>query len=211
MTDLPQPPLLLITDRHQAVRPLHEIAEAAFSAGCRWLSIREKDLPASDLQALVADLMVVGERYGARIGLHGTADQARALGVGAVHLASGSDVTAARRTMGPEALVGISIHSADDAAEVDPLLADYAVIGPAFVTRSKPGYGPALETAGIAAAARRSRVPLLAVGGIDMNNAAGMFPAGAAGICVMGGIMRAPDPARDIGCLVTAIGGQRGR
>ncbi len=202
---LPDPPLLLITDRHQAVRLLAEIVEAALVAGCRWVSLREKDLPEDELRALALSIRAVTERYGARFSLHGTAELAARLGFDAVHLAAGGDVAAARRILGVASLIGVSVHTAGEAARLDPAHADYAVIGPAFPTRSKPGYGPALCEAGIAAAAGVCPVPLIAVGGIETaNNVMSLRQAGAAGIAVMGGIMRAAQPGDAIGPLVTA-------
>jgi len=53
---LPDPPLLVISDRSQAKRPLIKVAEAAFAGGCRWFSLREKDLPAEERRALLAEL-----------------------------------------------------------------------------------------------------------------------------------------------------------
>ena len=55
---LPEPPLLVISDRSQAVRPLAAIAEAVFAGGCRWFSLREKDLPAQERRELLAALDV---------------------------------------------------------------------------------------------------------------------------------------------------------
>ena len=61
---LPSPPLLVISDRSQAGRPLPEIAEAAFRGGCRWFSLREKDLPAAERRDLLHALVLLGHRFG---------------------------------------------------------------------------------------------------------------------------------------------------
>ena len=68
--NLPSPPLLVISDRGQATRPLPEIAEAAFRAGCRWFSLREKDLPAAERLDLLRALVRLGHRFGATIAAH---------------------------------------------------------------------------------------------------------------------------------------------
>src|SRR4051812_50075012 len=65
MNPLPSPPLLVISDRSQAKRPLLEIADAAFRAGCRWFSLREKDLPAGERRELLRALVVLGHSHGA--------------------------------------------------------------------------------------------------------------------------------------------------
>ncbi|MGH7052258.1 MAG: thiamine phosphate synthase, partial [Stellaceae bacterium] len=67
---LPDPPLLVISDRFQARRPLAAIAEAAFLGGCRWFSLREKDLPAEERRALLAALVALGRRFGAVVTAH---------------------------------------------------------------------------------------------------------------------------------------------
>jgi thiamine-phosphate pyrophosphorylase len=61
---LPHPPLLVISDRSQAQRPLLEVAAAAFAGGCRWFSLREKDLPAGERRALLAELVALGRVWG---------------------------------------------------------------------------------------------------------------------------------------------------
>ena len=53
MVRLPDPPLLIISDRRQATHPLEELAEAVFAGGCRWFSLREKDLAPVERHALL--------------------------------------------------------------------------------------------------------------------------------------------------------------
>ena len=69
--DLPAPPVLLITDRKQARRPLEEVVAGALRGGCRWISLREKDLPAEDQAALALRLVRLAAPLGARLMLHG--------------------------------------------------------------------------------------------------------------------------------------------
>jgi thiamine-phosphate pyrophosphorylase len=197
--------LLVVTDRRQAAQPLADILEAAFAAGCRWASLREKDLPQAEQLALARDLRAVADRHGARLTLHGEPATAAAAGLGGVHLAAGSDAAAARALLGAGALIGISIHGVAEARKLDPSFVDYAVAGPAFETASKPGYGPALGPAGIRAVVEASRVPIVAIGGIAPAQVGAVIGAGAAGIAVMGAVMRARDPAGEIRGLVGAI------
>jgi thiamine-phosphate pyrophosphorylase len=79
---LPFPPVLVITDRRQAKRPLEEIAAALFAGGCRWLSLREKDLPAAERRALLQRLVALAKDCGATVTVHDDLDAAAALGVG---------------------------------------------------------------------------------------------------------------------------------
>lgn len=201
---LPTPPLLLISDRRQSLLGLEATVAEVLAAGCRWVSLREKDLPATEQIALARRLLPPARRHGAILTLHGDPAIAAAAGVDGVHLPAGGDARAARARLGADALVGVSIHTPEEAAVLDPAALDYAVIGPAYATASKPGYGPALAPAGIAAAVRHSRVPIVAVGGIVPDTVGDVLAAGAAGIAVMGGIMRAADPASAMRALLAA-------
>ncbi len=195
---LPQPPLLVITDRHQAVRPIEEIAEAAFSAGCRWLSLREKDMAAEQRLSLLRRLIAMARPWNALVGVHDDLAAAAQTGT-ALHLPAGGSVAAARRALPPDTLVGLSMHSGDALAGSE---ADYVTLSPIRATRSKPGYGPALGLSGLAAAARRMAVPLIALGGIEATDVSPCLSAGASGVAVMASVMRAADPANVVGELL---------
>src|SRR5260221_8287026 len=148
---LPVPPLLVISDRGQARRPLVEIAAAAFAGGCRWFSLREKDLPADERHALLAELVALGHEFDATVTVHDDIDAALATGADGIHLPGDADVAAARQRL-PHGLIGASTHSPAEAAEQFAAGADYVTISPIFMTTSKPGYGPPPGRAGRATA-----------------------------------------------------------
>jgi thiamine-phosphate pyrophosphorylase len=204
---LPEPPLLLVTDRRQARIPLPELIEAAFAAGCRWASLREKDLPKAEQLAMTRHLLPLARRFDAKLILHGDPALAQAAGCDGVHLPAGGDAKMARALLGPSALVGVSIHDLAEAAAFDPAL-DYVIVGPVRETASKPGYGPSLGFAGLAALAAATRVPIIAIGGIDAAAIPEILASGAAGVAVMGGIMRAANPAVEVKGLIAALCGR---
>ena len=68
---LSDPPLLLITDRQQALLPLADVVRAALATGCRWVSMREKDLSEIDQVALARTLLSIARHHGACLTLHG--------------------------------------------------------------------------------------------------------------------------------------------
>jgi len=203
---LPVPPLLIISDRSQARRPLEEIAAAAFAGGCRWFSLREKDLPPAERRALLGRLVVLGRRCGATVGIHEDIDAAIHAGADAVHLPSGSRPETARTRL-PGVLIGASAHSAEEASTLLQAGADYVTVSPIFVSASKPGYGPALGLDGLARIVSRAPGPVLALGGIAAANAAACLAAGARGIAVMGAVMRAADPQAAVGHILRALRG----
>jgi thiamine-phosphate pyrophosphorylase len=206
---LPEPPLLLITDRRQARWPLVEVMAHAIRAGCRWISVREKDLSEDDQVALVRALLPIAWRDGARVSLHGDPALAKEANADGVHLSARSDPIAARKLLGADRIIGVSIHTVTEAEAIDPGVVDYAIAGPAFETASKPAYGPEIGRKGLAEIAAAARVPVLAIGGINAMRAAEMLAAGPAGIAVMGGVMRAADPGQEMKALLATITGAR--
>jgi len=200
---LPAPPLLLITDRTQARGDLAQVVAAACAGGCRWISLREKDLPEAEQLALFAGLRAATRPFGARLTLHGSPELADAAGADGVHLADGGDPRAARALLGESALIGLSLHRPQAAADAGAL--DYVTASPVFLTASKPGYGPALGAHGLATFAATMKVPVVALGGIDAGNAAQCRRAGASGLAIMGGLMRAGDPAAEAAALIAAF------
>ncbi|MGK9231483.1 thiamine phosphate synthase [Inquilinus limosus] len=204
MTRPPSPPLLLITDRRQAARPLTGVVADALAAGCRWVSLREKDLPAAERFALLRRLRALARPIGAVVTVH--ADLDTAADADGLHLAAGGDPAAARRRLGPAALIGVSCHVED---EVDAALAagaDYVTLGPLAPTASKPGYEPILSAAEAGAIARRHPGRVVALGGVEPGLVPDLKASGFAGIAVMGGVMRAGDPTAAIRDYLAALG-----
>ena len=204
MIRLPSPPLLLITDRSQAARPLAGVVADALAAGCRWIGLREKDLTETERLALLRRLRAVAQPVGAVVTVHADLDVAAE--ADGLHLAAGGNPAAARRRLGPSALIGVSCHSGD---EVDAALAsgaDYVTLGPLAPTASKPGYEPVLSPAEAGAIARRHPGRVIALGGVGPDLVPELMVAGFAGIAVMGGVMRAGDPTRLVRDYLAALG-----
>jgi thiamine-phosphate pyrophosphorylase len=204
---LPTPALLVISDRRQARAPLEEVAEAIFAGGCRWLSLREKDLPAAERHVLLRRLVALGRRWEAIVTVHQDVDAAVAAGAGGVHLPSGKSPEAARARL-PAGLIGASAHSAAEAAALLGSGADYVTLSPVFPTASKPGYGPAIGLDSLADVAGRRLGPVIALGGITAANAPLCLAAGARGVAVMGEVMRATDPRTAVEALLAAMLGR---
>jgi thiamine-phosphate pyrophosphorylase len=202
MTALPSG-LLMVTDRQLATAPLEQIAKDAVDAGLRWIWLRDRDLAPAERRALAVRLLAIARAGGARLSIGGDVDLACELAADGVHLADGAsaaDVAAARARLGGQALIGLSTHGE---AETVPG-ADYVTLSPIFSTSSKPGYGPALGLAALARAAR-SDIPVLALGGVTAMRVAACRRAGAAGVAVMGELMRAPALPGGVRAAVAAM------
>ena len=204
---LPIPPLLVVSDRHQARRPLEEVAEAVFAGGCRGFSLREKDLPPEERRALLAALVAAGRRFGALVTAHEDIEAVAVTGAGGVHLPRGGRPAAARARL-PRARIGASAHSVDEAAALLRAGADYVTVSPVFVTASKPGYGPALGLEGLGRIVAQAPGAVVALGGITPENTALCLGTGVRGIAVMGEVMRAANPQATVECILRAMSGQ---
>jgi thiamine-phosphate pyrophosphorylase len=198
--------LLVITDQEAAARPLEDVVGAALRGGCRWLSLREKDLEHDERVALLERVVALGRPLGATITVHGDIEAAASAGADGVHLPAGGSPEQARARLGKLALIGLSVHSAVEAAAAASAV-DYVTLSPIFGSISKPGYGPALGLQGLADAAPRARVPIVALGGIAADNLGPCLAAGAAAVAVMGAVMAAADPEAATAALVKVLDG----
>jgi len=195
--------LVVITDRKAATQPLEEVVAAALRGGCRWLSLREKDLGHAERLVLLERIVALAQPFGATISVHGDVEAAAAAGAG-VHLPAGGSPRQARARLGKRALIGLSMHSADEAARADPA-ADYVTLSPIFASISKPGYGPAIGLQVLADATAISRLPVVALGGVTAGNLGACLASGAAAGAAMGAVMAAADPEAATAALVRAL------
>jgi thiamine-phosphate pyrophosphorylase len=194
-------PLLVVTERSLsdapalAERRLLTTLGDALGAGARWVWFRERDLAAEARQQLAHAVARVVRDQGGVLTIGGDPALAAELGADGVHLpsgATGADLARARDLL-PDGLIGLSAHSLREVETAMDWGADYVTLSPIFATASKPGYGPALGTEALLAAARIG-LPIVALGGMSLETIPVCREAGAAGIAVMGGIMRAADP-----------------
>ena len=201
--NLPSPPLLLITDQGQATCPLVDVVTAAFDGGCRWVMIREKNIESGSYQKLLSDILRQAKPFGAVVTINADVKAANLEDAAGVHLPQKKyDFPSLRLQLGQQSLIGVSVHNIVEGKAA--IGADYITISPVFNTASKPGYGPALGVKGFNEIARSLPMPALALGGIEPSNVAQLRKEGAAGVAVMGSVMRADNPAQKFNDLVSA-------
>lgn len=203
MTGPRRPPrLMLVTSRDRARGPLPDLVARAVAGGVDAVQLREPDLPADARHTLASE---VREAIAGRADLliNGDLDLAADLGAG-VHLPeAGPDPATARTRLGPQALVGRSVHSVA-AARSTGVEVDYVLAGHVYDTVSKPGRTP-LGLDGLSPIVVASPAPVLAIGGITLEQAAAVMATGVAGLAVIGAITDATDPARAAADLRAAI------
>jgi thiamine-phosphate pyrophosphorylase len=202
------PVLCLVTDRTASRAPLAEAVAAAVAGGVDWVQVREKDLEGAALLALCDELAAAARRArpGVRVVVNRRCDVALAAALDGVQLGfDAAPPAAARRLLGAAALVGASTHAPGELDAASRAAVSHLQLAPVFVPLSKvTGRAPA-GLAALREAAARASVPVLAQGGVDASNAADCIRVGAAGVCVTGAILSAPDPGRAAAALRRAL------
>jgi thiamine-phosphate pyrophosphorylase len=170
-----------ITDRHSAGARLMEYVERALADGVEYIQVREKDLCARDLCALVWSVLALPNPHGTRILINSRLDVALACGAHGVHLPSESVAPGELRRLG-SFLIGVSCHTIPELRRAEAEGADFAVFSPIFPTISKAAQGPPVGLEALRKATRSVDIPVFALGGITKDNTPDCVSAGAAGI-----------------------------
>jgi thiamine-phosphate pyrophosphorylase len=199
--------LCYVTDRkalagsaEAQIHLLLEKMESAARAGVEWIQIREKDLSGRKLAAVVSEALRRIPKS-CRLLVNDRLDVACALGAGGVNLGEKSlPVKEAKRLVrerkfATELLVGVSVHSLEATRAAERNGADYVLFGPVFETPSKVIFGPAHGMERLAVVCKSVAIPVVAIGGITLENARECAAAGAAGVAAIRMFQDATDPA----------------
>ena len=188
--------LYLVTDRPLSLgRRIEEIVQAAVDGGVTAVQLREKDCATREFVELARKLKTLLASRGVPLLVNDRVDVALASGADGVHIGQ-SDMAYrdARKLMGAEALIGLSVETPEQAAEAEIWDCDYLGVGPVFQTATKPDAAPAWGLDQFAKLRQTSRHKLVAIGGINASNAASLIALGADGIAVVSAICSASDP-----------------
>jgi thiamine-phosphate diphosphorylase len=176
--------ICLVTDRRRR-DPVAQAAQAS-AAGIDLIHIREHDLGASALAAMVSAVVDAVRGTATRVVVNDRIDVAIACAAHGVHLREDSIPPASARSLAPRGfLIGRSIHGVDEAVKGAESV-DYLIAGTVFATSSKPEGHALLGTEGLREIVGAVRVPVLAIGGMTRERLAEVAAAGAAGIAAIG-------------------------
>lgn len=188
-------PVYLVTEESlSAGRTSEQIATAALEAGVRVLQIREKEGSARRALEIAMNLRALTRRFEALLLINDRMDIALACDADGVHVGQEDmPISTARRLLGPDAIVGLSITAAAELEADDARAADYLGVGAIFPTGSKAD-ATITGLRLLAAARAATTAPIVAIGGINAANAAQAIRAGADSVAVITAITAAPEP-----------------
>ena len=186
--------LYLVTDRmRMSTRTLGEAVEQAVIGGCTLVQLREKEIPASDFYMLALEIKKITDRYGIPLIINDRIDIAMAAGAAGVHIGQ-QDIPAdiARKVIGKDMLLGVSVSSAAEAIDAVKAGADYLGVGAMFPTGTKPDAGfVSMEELG--RIRKAVDIPIVVIGGISRENAMLFRPMGVDGLAVVSAVIAQPD------------------
>lgn len=173
-------------DAEFARRCLLDQARHAIEARIDFLQVRERDLEASDLAAIVSDIVALARGSDTRILVNDRVDVALACGAAGVHLRADSVPAAAVRSIVPAGFViGRSVHTVAEAAAPGAAV-DYLLAGAVWPTSAKPAGHLVLGVDGLSAIVRAACVPVLAIGGVTLDRIGEVAAYGGAGVAGIG-------------------------
>ncbi len=201
----------VVTDQRLACgRDLLDVVASAIRGGATAVQLRDKEMPARDQYSLGLRLRALTRRFGVALICNDRVDLAIAIDADGVHL--GQDdlpPRVARDLLGPERIIGVSTGNPTEFELFRRSGADYIGVGPFAPTGSKSDAGSAIGENGIAVIRALTALPIVAIGGIGLSNAASAISAGATGVAVISAIIGADDPEAAARALRRAVDSAR--
>jgi len=190
--------LYLVTDRDLCLgRPLEEVVLQAVRGGASMVQLREKRASTRFFVEEAQQIKQLLAPYGVPLIINDRVDVALAVGADGVHI--GQDdmpYPLARRLLGAQAIIGLSVETVEQVLEAEAYDVDYLGVSPIFATPTKTDTKGVWGLEGLAQVRQLSHHRLVAIGGLNATNVAQVVQAGADAIAVVSAVCSAPDPQR---------------
>ena len=197
MTRMPIPRLQVITDEVLQTRYTHlQLAQLAIAGGADAVQYREKrPLTTRELMHTATDMLASCRSASTCLIVDDRVDVARSAGAEAVHLGRHDlDAATARAILGPDAIIGGTANSYNEARAVWASGVDYIGVGPIYGTQSKANPAPVMGLDVLARICADSPLPVVAIGNVTAERIPEVIAAGAYGVAVLSAVLRADDP-----------------
>ena len=182
----------VLTSARFAGRSHRDVAMAALQGGAGAIQLRAPELPDDELLAVASGLAAACADAGVLFVINDRPEIAAAVGAAGAHVGRADDPSAARRLLGPDRVLGMSVDGGSQAHEAEDLGADYLGVT-VWSTPTKPEATPG-GLALVRTISTSSTLPVVGIGGIDAASAPSVLDAGAAGVAVISAVAAAPDP-----------------
>ena len=187
-------PLYPVIDLAVLRQPLEPLLAGLAGAGAQWVQLRGKDLSSGDLLRECRRLVALARPLGLKVIVNDRADLAWVCGADGVHVGQ-EDLPAAeaRKILGEQAIIGLSTHGLAQARQAQEAPVDYVAIGPVFPTRTKENPDPVVDRQELQVIREQVAKPLVAIGGITLENARPLFESGVDSVAVIRDLLLADD------------------
>jgi len=187
--------LYIITDQRISHGKSHlEVAEAVLEVGVTVLQFRDKEMEDSEAIEVCQKIHQLTKKKGVPFIVNDRVEIVKAVDADGVHLGQEDmSFSSARKILGKEKIIGISVETVEQALKAVEGGADYLGIGPIYPTATKPDAGKALGIARLKEIRESVNIPIVAIGGINENNLEEVLRAGADGVAVISAVVSAPD------------------
>lgn len=188
--------LYLVTDRPLSLgRDIAWVVEESVRGGATMVQLREKEIDTREFIALARRLQPILRAAGVPLIINDRVDVALAVDADGVHIGqSDMPYEIARRLLGPDKIIGLSVENMDEVLEANSLDVDYIGVSPVYSTATKTDTAPPFGLDGLKRAVELSAHPTVAIGGMNARTAADALATGVDGIAVVSAICSAPDP-----------------
>jgi thiamine-phosphate pyrophosphorylase len=198
-----------ITDTHLTKLSHAEQVRRFAAAGASFVQLREKTAPPREFYLAAKEAVAAAKELGVNVIVNDRVDIAIAVEAAGVHL--GQDdmpPEAARRILGPARIIGFSTHRLEQALEADQMPIDYIALGPVFNTSTKENPDPVVGLGSLRYVRSCVSKPLVAIGGISLQNAASVIEAGADSIAVISDLFSGEEVANRVRRFVDVLEGR---
>ena len=179
-----------------------EEVQMAIEGGCKWIQLRMKDATYDEMKSTALEIIPICRENDIILVIDDNVELVNELRVHGVHLGKNDmDPRKAREILGPHAIIGVTANTADDILSFRGIDVDYVGVGPFRHTTTKKNLAPVIGLDGYKdivakVTAAGNKLPLVAIGGITLEDVTGIMATGVQGIAVSGSIINAPDPVR---------------
>jgi len=188
-----------ITDEGLSAAGVMSDVRQAVKAGAQVIQYRNKTADTRRLYEEAREISGICAGTSSKLIINDRIDIALAVGADGAHIGNEDlPYAEARRLLGRDAIIGVTVHDVEEAVAAEKAGADYLGVSPVFATGTKSDAGAPCGVETLTAIRRACRVPVVAIGGIDLLNADECIAAGADMVCAISAVVTRPDVFAEI-------------